>query len=49
MGGVDISHFSTEKRREFDLDSRKLSAQYMALKTVKVSPADLLKPSPVGR
>lgn len=45
MGGVDISRFSDEKRREFDLDSRKLSAQYMALKSVRVSPSEMLKPA----
>lgn len=49
MGGVDVSRFTDEKRREFDLDSRKLSAQYMALKNVKVSPSEMLRPAHIGR
>jgi hypothetical protein len=49
MEGVDTSYFSSQKRREFDLDSRKLSAQYMALKAVRVSPTEMLKPASVGR
>lgn len=49
MGGVDTSYFSSQKRREFDLDSRKLSAQYMALKAVRVSPTEMLKPANIGR
>ncbi len=49
MEGVDTSYFSSQKRREFDLDSRKLSAQYMALKAVRVSPTEMLKPANIGR
>lgn len=49
MSGVDVSRFSDEKRQEFDLDSRKLAAQYMALKNAKVSPVELLQPARVGR
>jgi hypothetical protein len=48
MEGVDTSHFSSQKRREFDLDSRRLSAQYMALKAVRVTPSEMLRPSKVG-
>ena len=49
MGGVDVSLFSDEKRREFDIDSRKLSAQYMALKCAKLPPSEMLRASNIGR
>ena len=49
MGGVDVSLFSDEKRQEFDMDSRKLSAQYMALKCAKIPPSEMLQASNIGR
>lgn len=49
MAGVDISRFTSQERHEFDLASRKLSAQYIALKSARPTPMELLRPSPIGR
>ena len=49
MGGVDVSLFSDEKRQEFDISYRKLSAQYMALKCAKLPPSEMLRASIIGR
>lgn len=49
MAGVETHTFRPEDRSECESAHRKIAAQYLAIKTVKVAPSSLVQPSKTGR
>lgn len=49
MKGVDTRKFTVQERTEFDLASRKIAAQYLAISRTKASPEELVTAVNIGR
>lgn len=49
MKGVDTRKFTTEDRMQYDMESRKIAAQYLAITQAKTDPSSLVTSAKPGR
>lgn len=49
MKGVDTRKFTSEDRMQFDMESRKIAAQYLAITQAKTDPSSLVTSAKSGR